>query len=201
MVHRACFAYGSKAMPGFGEKLKPFLFPLVNLPVVLSLALQTLPAKAAPMDAFPVQFPVALPLILPDPGDKLQKEDFPGKERVVVETLLLEAVGEGYEGMLAVGEVIRNRSVLFHKDFEEVCLMPYQFSCWNDRERAKKFLENHKNYYALAEKAWRGSAFTRLVRGATDYHANTLMPDWAGAYQKTAWVGNHIFYKRTSPPD
>ena len=195
-------------MPGFGAKLKPFIFPLINLPLVLSLTLQSLPAKAAPMDAFPVLFPAVLPLIPSVPRNVqgsgigaihglLRRSD---EERIIVETLLMEAVGDGYEAMVAVGEVIRNRSVLFHKDFKEVCLAPYQFSCWNDTERAKKFLEDHRQYYALAEKAWKASEFTSLVGGATDYHADTMTPDWANAYQKTAGIGAHIFYKRTSSP-
>ena len=118
-------------------------------------------------------------------------------EDVMVQTLILEAVGEGYEGMVAVGEVIRNRAKFFQKDFNSVCLMPKQFSGWNDAGRAACFLEEHRDHYFLALAAWRESENTALTNGATDYHADYVHPYWADAYQVTATIGKHIFYIRT----
>ena len=117
-------------------------------------------------------------------------------EDVVVRTIILEAVGEGYEGMVAVGEVIRNRAKFFQKDFKSVCLMPKQFSCWNDAGRAARFVEEHRDQYFLALAAWRESESTELTHGATDYHADYVHPYWANAYQVTAEIGRHIFYVR-----
>ena len=114
----------------------------------------------------------------------------------MVQTIILEAAGEGYEGMVAVGEVIRNRAKFFQKDFKAVCLAPKQFSGWNDAERAACFLEEHRDHYFLALAAWRESEKTSLTNGATDYHADYVHPYWADAYQVTAEIGRHIFYVR-----
>jgi hypothetical protein len=117
-------------------------------------------------------------------------------EEVAIKTLILEAAGEGYKGMVAVGEVIRNRTKLFHAGFEAVCLMPKQFSCWNDRTRAEIFLKKNSASYALAQKAWKDSEKSCLTGGATDYHTSTGHPYWADVYSVTSEIGNHIFYVR-----
>jgi len=123
---------------------------------------------------------------------KFHKHD----DEVAVKTIILEAAGEGYRGMVAVGEVIRNRSDLFHKDFNTVCLMPKQFSCWNDRARAKRFIEKHRDYYFIALAAWVESEKSALTGGATDYHADRIHPTWADSYRVAAHIGKHIFYVR-----
>lgn len=131
------------------------------------------------------------------PSTKVKPDsEKPSIPPVVIQTLILESVGDGYDAMVAVAEVIRNRSQLFSKSYEEVCLMPKQFSCWNDPKKAREFLSRHKNYLALAEQAWHESAHTHLTRQATDYHANYVRPYWADGYKKVARVGAHIFYRR-----
>ena len=117
-------------------------------------------------------------------------------EKVVAQTILMEALGEGFRGMVAVGEVIRNRTRLFMKDPEAVCLMPKQFSCWNDEARARAFLEKYRDYYFIALAAWFESQNSDLTDGATDYHANYVHPYWADAYRAVACLGKHIFYVR-----
>ena len=54
---------------------------------------------------------------------------------VMAKTIWGEARGEHYEGQVAVGWVIRNRCETggwFGNSIREVCLKPYQFSCWNN---------------------------------------------------------------------
>lgn len=114
----------------------------------------------------------------------------------ILGTLILEAVGEGHTAMVAVGEVIRNRSVLFVAAWDQICASPYQFSGWNDRKRALNFLAEHKSYYSAAIDAWDESAFTDYTRGATEYHAKYVRPRWARDYKRTARIGSHIFYRR-----
>ena len=113
---------------------------------------------------------------------------------VAAATLLLEAVGEGYRGMIAVGEVIRNRAIASGRSFGDVCLMPYQFSAWNDVPRAQNFLSENKRYLALAMRAWHASARTFMTHGATYYHADYVNPYWAADYRRVATIGRHIFY-------
>lgn len=115
---------------------------------------------------------------------------------VVLQTIILESVGDGFESMVAVGEVIRNRADAFQKSYKEVCLTPHQFSGWNDRRRAGEFLEEHSEYLETAYRAWLASAKGHLTKGATDYHTLSIYPDWAAAYRTVAVVGSHIFYCR-----
>ena len=54
---------------------------------------------------------------------------------VMAKTMWGEARGEGYNGLVAVGWVIQNRCERggwFGNTIREVCLKPYQFSCWNN---------------------------------------------------------------------
>lgn len=118
------------------------------------------------------------------------------EDRVAIETILLEAAGDGFESMVAVGEAIRNRTQLFKKSVREVCLQPKQFSGWNDRPRAERFLTRHRSHYGRAWLAWKISAISSLTGGATDYHTQDIRPYWASAYQPSARVGSHIFYVR-----
>jgi hypothetical protein len=124
--------------------------------------------------------------------EKLYKEN----EKVVVETLMMEALGEGFDGMVAVGEVIRNRTRLFGRQAAEVCLMPKQFSCWNDPQRAESFLEKYRDRYLAAQLAWVVSEHSALTQGATDYHTDTIHPYWADAYRLATRIRSHLFYVR-----
>ena len=126
----------------------------------------------------------------------LSKNFYNPKEDIAVQTIILEALGEGYQGMVAVGEVIRNRSELFLKDYDTICLMPKQFSCWNDGRHAEDFLETYRDYYFIAALAWQESKKGDLTNGATDYHADRIHPYWADAYRVAAQIGKHIFYVR-----
>ena len=126
----------------------------------------------------------------------LTKKFYNDDDDIAVKTIILEAVGEGYRGMVAVGEVIRNRADLFTKDVNTVCLMPKQFSCWNDRKRAKRFLEKYRDFYFIAHMAWIESKKGALTSGATDYHADPIHPYWADSYRVAAHIGKHVFYVR-----
>jgi hypothetical protein len=165
-------------------------FAIVLVPALL---FQFSPAEASTAIDFPVfrfAFEWMGPARIAGPWNRLPDD------RVAVETILLEAAGDGFESMVAVGEAIRNRTQLFNKTAREVCLQPKQFSGWNDRERAQAFLKEHSSYYKRAWLAWQLSAQSSLTSGATDYHTQDILPYWASAYTKSAQVGSHIFYIR-----
>ncbi len=117
-------------------------------------------------------------------------------DQAAVETIILEAVGEGFDGMTAVGEVIRNRMKLFHHHPRTICLMYKQFSCWDDTQRAGEFLQQNESYYPLALLAWRESEQSHLTDQATDYHTLSVHPYWADVYRIAARIKHHIFYVR-----
>lgn len=112
-----------------------------------------------------------------------------------IRTILLEARGEGLNGMIAVGEVIRNRAKARHQTFSEVCLAPLQFSAWNAPRAAKHALAGISGEeYQRAAKAWALSEHTNLVNGATHYHTVSVYPYWAIGHTPIR-IGSHLFYR------
>jgi N-acetylmuramoyl-L-alanine amidase len=134
-------------------------------------------------------------------------------------TIYGEARGEKYEGKVAVGSIILER--VEHRDWDgkniqEVCLMPYQFSC---------FLPNDPNFPALKLIAqdW-DNKFTQskdlrecynvtamLLSGSilrtaeiADSHATQYLttalrkskgcPSWVNKMKCVATIGSHEFY-------
>ena len=117
------------------------------------------------------------------------------EDTIPIQTLILEAQGEGFEGMRAVGEVIRNRANKAHSTFEGVCLAPRQFSCWNDRGEALKRLKRvSQGTFNLAKRAWDASATSLETQGSRHYHTKAVSPYWAKGKRPTVIIGQHVFY-------
>ena len=118
------------------------------------------------------------------------------QSEIVTATLILEAGGEYSEGaMQAVHEVIMNRVAKRKLTPREVCLQPYQFSCWNGKDVAT--LVNK----AKRHPRWRESFAitlcppTSYAMGADHYHADYCDPYWNKSMRVVARIGKHIFYK------
>jgi hypothetical protein len=101
-----------------------------------------------------------------------------------VKCILGEARGEEYRGMLAVAEAMRNRGRIAGIDgcLDKHFPISQQNNVTDDIRKA-------------AERAWLASESTNLVKGADHWHADYIVPWWAKYGQKTASIGNHIFYK------
>src|SRR6478736_6273459 len=62
--------------------------------------------------------------------------------------LVLEAGGDGYDGMYAVGSVIRNRALASHESLTKTVKAHGQFSCLNGGlEQARKNAANRSNFW------------------------------------------------------
>ena len=124
-------------------------------------------------------------------------------------TLYGEARGEGRGGMELVASAIMNR-VKFAQarggywwgyTVQDVCLMPWQFSCWNVGDPNRPIIETvtvaDDPAFGLALKiagqAVRGE-LADLVNGATHYHNATVLPAWAGQGARVASSAGHVFY-------
>lgn len=140
-------------------------------------------------------------------------------ESVVIKTLIGEAGSEKGIGMQAVGEVIRNRASklverrhgkewhtredwqeICMKAAAEVCLAKKQFSFWNDKARADKWLSKHVNedIWHKAMKAWYASADSSIVKGATMYDnfKDFGKPNWdMSKLQQTVTINKHTFFR------
>lgn len=128
---------------------------------------------------------------------------------ILARTLWGEARGESLIGIEAVASVILNRVAKAKKKggfwwgntIEQVCLKPYQFSCWN---------KNDPNYPKLQAMDVSDQAFAVCLRiarravhgvlkdrtgGATHYHTKDIQPKWALSAETIADIGHHVFYK------
>ena len=103
-------------------------------------------------------------------------------ERDCIRAIVGEASGEPYEGMVAVGEAIRNRGHL-----KGVYGLRATHS---DREP--------KWVWDRATRAWEASRTSNLTKGATNWEAIETFgkPYWTKGMVKTAKVGSHSFYRR-----
>lgn len=127
---------------------------------------------------------------------------------LLVATAVGEADDQGYDGMLAVCCVVRNRverPCWWGKDWREVVLKKHQFTCWwagyVDRAGAMRDAINlpHKyaDAHAAADQVMGGCE--DVTGGATHYYAPALIapPAWTGtdAMMFTREIGGHKFYQ------
>ncbi len=129
---------------------------------------------------------------------------------VMTATVFLEAEGEPDKGKLAVAWVMRNRADRKNLPIRDICLAPWQFSCWNEdyRSQAEERLINARN----TEPSWRAAcaAFWRLTPDPTEGCHNYLnieetrrirggsLPQWAEEMLDGGVridIGNHTFLR------
>jgi len=136
------------------------------------------------------------------------------QKRILAQTLLGESGGEGYEGMLAVAHVLKNRveSDRFPGDPVSVALQPKQFSTWNEGAGGNnpgRFGPGSAGYadaIRAIETAWTDESTDR-TGNATHYWSPRGMPGgrdpyWAGSEQGDAGrisIGNHVFLPQQAP--
>lgn len=129
---------------------------------------------------------------------------------IIARTLFGEARGEvekvGILALEAIASVIWNRWLKNPKKFgespREVCLKPYQFSCWNNNDPNLKLLLqttiNHDTYslcHRVAEGFIAGNSMD-VTSGADHYHSRWIQPpNWAVGRMPVTEIGNHYFYR------
>jgi N-acetylmuramoyl-L-alanine amidase len=138
-----------------------------------------------------------------------------GSDRVIIRlTLYGEARNQPVMGMIGVLSVIKNRRTLGHwgPKYSDVCLAPYQFSCWNEKNPNKAILDQYLKLYEqgsplpydpcldvcgfLVDKLLQG-VLKDPTSGATHYYATSLSPAprWIEPpARRTAILGGHAFY-------
>lgn len=97
-------------------------------------------------------------------------------EHIAVNCILGEARGEGYGGMLAVAEAMRNRGHI--KGIDGCAYQPKEI-----------------DPIQQAFKAWHEAKLSNITNGADHWHADWMTPWWAKYGKITAKIGAHIFYK------
>lgn len=124
---------------------------------------------------------------------------------ILARTIWGEARGDGYDGMLAVANVINNRANVggwWGTTIVSVAWAKQQFSAWNEDDvNLDKMLgvKEHENQsFKQALEIARGVVEQRLddnTSGATHYHTTAVSPSWADNEKIVARIGSHIFYK------
>ncbi len=118
--------------------------------------------------------------------------------------IFAEARSEPYEGQVAVGNVVRNRTKLrFYSQgtIASTVLAPYQFSWANtgDAQRTRVFSAVREDpAWRVASRAWFESEFSSPVGDALFYHADYVNPEWskANGIEFMKRIGRHLFYRR-----
>lgn len=129
-------------------------------------------------------------------------------------TIWGEARGETVEGQIAVAWVIRNRAeraqfARYQLGIDGavafVCLSPWQFSAWNEKDPNRKKMLTLTNdegaaQFALARKVLQGE-IEDPTRGADHYHVTAMreFPDWATKMKPVREIGRHTFYDSRLP--
>jgi len=136
-------------------------------------------------------------------------------ELILATTIVLEAGGEGSNGMLAVAHVINNRAKENHNGWGtnpvKQVLRPYQFSMWNNYnagsekwgdvlKRAQARTDQWSYALPLAKQLRAGSISSKdITLGATFYYnPKTANKDSLGFtkhpnYVQTKTIGRHVF--------
>lgn len=122
-------------------------------------------------------------------------------------TVAQEAGAESYEGKLAVAYVIRNRADKAGCSFTDVCLKPWQFSCWNNDSPTRMNIDNIPDkvmaectkatiaaMYLLEPDPTNGAVF--YLNPDTVIATAGKLPDWwaiDGEPTSTVNIGRHLF--------
>ena len=128
-------------------------------------------------------------------------------------TIIGEARGEPIEGQVAVGCVIRNRLSPTNNSYLDVCLKPFQFSCWNENDPNYSFLIDLANQLFNGQflsdayiiqcmyvaKGIEDLSIMDNTDGAVNYMTVKLFnsdkkPKWADNSKNERVYGNQIFF-------
>ncbi|RNF35812.1 cell wall hydrolase [Paracoccus methylarcula] len=114
----------------------------------------------------------------------------------LAEALYFESRGESRQGQAAVAEVILNRveSRAFPSTVCAVVNQPMQFSYTIGGRKTIRNKTAYQRVLAVAKEALKGAPRV-LTNGATYFHTPSVRPAWSYRFQRTARIGQHIFYR------
>ncbi len=173
----------------------------------MAIALLGLPliARAVPSELPPDEKPEQTPDQNPGRKPEMKQIPPPGGEaaaRIISYTIYAEARGESFEGMQAVGAVIKTRALRARIPLAEVCLQAKQFSCWNNLDDVPEFYISGAGIEGKDQVA-RGQCYALawiLMLGEQKwaylthfYNPDKATPDWAYELRGTRKIGRHIF--------
>ncbi len=126
----------------------------------------------------------------------------------MTEALYFEARGESLRGQFAVAEVILNRRdsasypgsicgvINQGSGARNAC--QFSYNCDGKPERITETAV-YDRLGKVADAMISGRAPRALTHGATHYHTTAVNPSWASQYERTAHIGDHLFYRQYYP--
>jgi spore germination cell wall hydrolase CwlJ-like protein len=140
----------------------------------------------------------------PDYASLIDPKDSARQQRCLAEAIYFEARSEPEDGQAAVAQVVLNRvrSGLYPSN---VCSVVYQdrnrpFACqFSFACEGKSLRVEEPGPWAvatrIAQDVTNGKIYNAKVGSALNYHANYVMPYWAGTLKRVDQIGHHIFYQ------
>ena len=180
------------------------------LVAALAIILATASAAiGASLTYHPSEKPVAKPVVhvaeAPKPVADAVMTGLLAEHKCLSEALYYEARGEGAGGQKAVAEVVFHRmnngqyghsicAVVYEGKDKPGC--QFSFACHANVLNHVKEPEEWRQAELMAAQILTGQvALKNSTGGALNYHAVTVLPDWAETMDKTTQIGNHIFYR------
>lgn len=105
---------------------------------------------------------------------------------IVCRVVMSEAMGEPYEGMLAVAQVIRDRAISWGLTVTEVVTAPSQF--------APPYKGEISDEVIMAVDAVFIEGVSLMEFPVTHFHADYVSPHWAENKVSRGNIGRHLFY-------
>lgn len=121
-------------------------------------------------------------------------------------TLFGEAKANDTEDAVAIACVIVNRAKhkLWPDNISQVCLQPYQFSCWNANDPNRTRILNAKGtWFAKCLKVARMAVDGDLAdptNGSTHYHTRAVKPKWSKGKKPVYETAGHLFFNDIDTP-
>ena len=118
---------------------------------------------------------------------------------IVQKTIALEGANQPIEGQALIAVTLLNRALIRGTSAEIEALRRKQYSAWNDRLLAEKWLARHFDTEAR-ENAGRALELARKwlkegkYKGVTHYHTIGTKPYWANGKDPAVRIGSHVFY-------
>lgn len=130
------------------------------------------------------------------------KQDLDTLARTIYGEARSELYKFGLAPLIAIANVVVNRkNKKFANSIHEVCIMPYQFSCWNENDpnKAKIISVTSQNELVfrqclvVAENVLT-EKWPDLTDGCDHYHLCGIKPYWATYKEPKRIFGSHFFY-------
>jgi spore germination cell wall hydrolase CwlJ-like protein len=143
----------------------------------------------------------------PKPATDAVMNQLLAEHKCLSEALYYEARGEGAGGQKAVAEVVFHR--MNHGNYgHSICAVVYEgkdkpgcqfsFTCHADVLKRAKHPVEWRDAELMAAQILTGQVTLKnSTGGALNYHAVSVLPDWAETMDRTTQIGKHVFYRST----